>query len=112
MAVTFPDNPVLNESYQAENGLTYVWDGEKWSSQGSYNIDNDNYIRKDGTNTVVYADQLGMGVGADVADDVIGVGAGVGAGVGIRFGADLSDVSLASMGMLVLMSLMLCCWRY
>lgn len=63
MAVTFPDNPVLNESYQAENGLTYVWDGEKWSSQGSYNIDNDNYIRKDGTNTVVYADNLGMGVG-------------------------------------------------
>ena len=39
MAVTFPDNPVLNQSYQAENGLTYVWDGEKWSSQGSYNID-------------------------------------------------------------------------
>ena len=78
MAVTFPDNPVLNQSYQAENGLTYVWDGEKWSSQGSYNIDNDNYIRKDGTNTVVYADQTHVGIGttnptAGTALEVVGV---------------------------------------
>ena len=63
MAVTFPDSPVLNQSYQAENGLTYIWDGEKWSSQSAYNITEDNYIKKDGSNTVVYADNLGMGVG-------------------------------------------------
>ena len=63
MAVTFPDSPVLNQSYQAENGLTYIWDGEKWSSQSSYNITEDNYIQKDGGNTIVYADTLGMGIG-------------------------------------------------
>ena len=63
MAVTFPDSPVLNQSYQAENGLTYIWDGEKWSSQSAYNISTDNYIRKDGSNTVVYADNLGVGIG-------------------------------------------------
>ena len=39
MAVTFPNSPAVNDSYTAENGLIYVWDGEKWKSQGSYAAD-------------------------------------------------------------------------
>ena len=63
MAVTFPNSPILNQSYQAENGLTYIWDGEKWSSQSAYNITEDNYIRKDGSNTAVFADATSVGIG-------------------------------------------------
>ena len=39
MAVTFPNSPTLNEEYTAENGLLYVWDGEKWKTFGSYAAD-------------------------------------------------------------------------
>ena len=32
MAITFPNNPSLNDVYTAENGIKYQWDGEKWST--------------------------------------------------------------------------------
>ena len=31
MAIDFPDAPQLNESFQAPNGVTYTWDGVKWT---------------------------------------------------------------------------------
>ena len=34
MALNFPNSPVLNDTYEA-NGVTYVWDGVKWTSKGS-----------------------------------------------------------------------------
>ena len=30
--ITFPNAPTLNEVYEAENGIKYQWDGEKWST--------------------------------------------------------------------------------
>ena len=32
MALNFPNNPQLNETYPA-NGVIYVWDGTKWTSK-------------------------------------------------------------------------------
>ena len=34
MALNFPANPELNETYPA-GGVVYVWDGIKWTSKGS-----------------------------------------------------------------------------
>jgi hypothetical protein len=37
MALNFPNNPSLNETYTGSNGLIYKWDGTKWITQGSDN---------------------------------------------------------------------------
>ena len=29
--VNFPNSPTLNQTYLAENGISYAWDGEKWT---------------------------------------------------------------------------------
>ena len=34
MALNFPNSPALNETY-VSNGVTYVWDGVKWTSRGN-----------------------------------------------------------------------------
>ena len=34
MALNFPGSPELNQTYTA-NGVTYTWDGQKWTSKGS-----------------------------------------------------------------------------
>ena len=34
MALNFPKDPTLNETYTAA-GTTYVWDGKKWTAKGS-----------------------------------------------------------------------------
>ena len=31
MQIDFPNNPVLNEVFAAENGVNYIWDGVKWT---------------------------------------------------------------------------------
>ena len=31
MPIDFPDTPVLNETFIAPNGVTYTWDGDKWT---------------------------------------------------------------------------------
>ena len=42
-AITFPNDPDTNPGvggqHTAQNGLTYVWDGEKWESLGTNNAD-------------------------------------------------------------------------
>ena len=63
MAVTFPNSPTLNQEYVAENGLIYVWDGEKWKTAGSNNLDQNLYIEKDGTNSALFADNSRVGIG-------------------------------------------------
>jgi len=34
MALNFPNTPSLGDTYEA-SGVTYVWDGVKWTSKGS-----------------------------------------------------------------------------
>ena len=34
MALNFPNSPALNETYEAA-GVTYTWDGVKWTSKGA-----------------------------------------------------------------------------
>ena len=34
MALNFPASPIVNDTYTA-GGVTYVWDGVKWTSKGS-----------------------------------------------------------------------------
>ena len=31
MPIDFPDSPALNQSFPAPNGVTYFWDGIKWT---------------------------------------------------------------------------------
>lgn len=63
MAITFPNSPTLNQTYTAENGLIYVWDGEKWKTNGSFAADTGAYILKDGSNTAIFADANNVGIG-------------------------------------------------
>lgn len=35
MALNFPADPTLNETYPV-NGVVYTWDGVKWTSKGEY----------------------------------------------------------------------------
>lgn len=56
MAVTFPNSPSTNDVYAAENGINYLYDGEKWKTLGSYNADTGSYFLLDGTNTGITSD--------------------------------------------------------
>ena len=38
MALNFPATPSLNQTY-VSNGVTYVWDGAKWTSRGNQSGD-------------------------------------------------------------------------
>ena len=33
-AIDFPNNPSLNQQFTAPNGITYTWDGVKWTVVG------------------------------------------------------------------------------
>ena len=30
--IVMPASPTVNEAYEAQNGVTYIWDGEKWNA--------------------------------------------------------------------------------
>lgn len=62
MTITFPDSPVNGQEYNAQNGLTYLWDGEKWSSRSAYNIDNNVYVQTDGGNSAIFTNATQVGV--------------------------------------------------
>ena len=36
-AIDMPANPVVNQTEEAANGVTYIWDGEKWNAAASSN---------------------------------------------------------------------------
>ena len=73
MTVTFPNSPVLNQEYDAQNGLTYVWDGEKWSSRSAYSVEQDIFIRKNGYNTAIFADTNSVGIGTNTPSEKLEV---------------------------------------
>lgn len=62
MTITFPNSPVPNQEYLAQNGLTYIWDGEKWSSRSAYNVDNNFYVEIDGGNSAIFAGPTEVGI--------------------------------------------------
>lgn len=62
MTITFPNSPVPGEEYDAENGLKYVWDGEKWSSRSSYNVENNYYVQLDGGNSAIFTNDTQVGI--------------------------------------------------
>ena len=33
-AIVMPPSPTVNEAFEAQNGITYIWDGEKWNAAG------------------------------------------------------------------------------
>ena len=33
-AINMPDNPSINEVFPAQNGVDYIWDGQKWNAMG------------------------------------------------------------------------------
>ena len=35
MALSFPLNPLVGQTYTGPNGVTYQWDGSKWAAQGT-----------------------------------------------------------------------------
>lgn len=39
MPINFPDSPILNDTFTAENGRVWVWDGSRWESVGQDGID-------------------------------------------------------------------------
>ena len=44
--LNFPANPGFNETYE-ENGVVYIWDGEKWRANTQAAFDN-NFVNVDG----------------------------------------------------------------
>ena len=77
MALNFPANPAPNETYSA-NGVTYVWDGFKWTSKGSTTglpiiPDEDGNVIITGTLTVegdLIGDNLDLAGNLNVAGDI------------------------------------------
>lgn len=97
MAVTFPSTPTLNQKYTAENGLIYVWDGEKWKTNGSFAADEGAYVLKNGDNTAIYADQNNVGIGTVVPSEKLDVEGGyvkAGGGLKIEGGTEGVDGSI------------------
>ena len=47
MALNFPSSPGVGEIHNASNGLAYVYDGVKWTSQGSYTTQSINTFKLD-----------------------------------------------------------------
>ncbi len=33
-AIDMPAAPTINQAFEAQNGVTYVWDGSKWNAAG------------------------------------------------------------------------------
>ncbi len=34
-AIDMPASPTVNQAFEAQNGVSYVWDGEKWNATSS-----------------------------------------------------------------------------
>jgi len=72
MALNFPNDPQLNEEYTAA-GVTYIWDGVKWTSKGSTSglpvvPDEDGNVVITGTLTVQGASITGNALSVTSAD--------------------------------------------
>ena len=70
--LNFPNNPSVGDTYTGDNGISYIWDGNKWgghtaaidtiNTNSSYLINNGNVIQVDGTGNLV------IPVGAGIFD--------------------------------------------
>ena len=40
MALEFPANPVLDQSFTASNNIIYIWGGSEWTSIGANTVSN------------------------------------------------------------------------
>ena len=49
MAIDFPSSPNVNDTH-TEAGLTWIWTGEKWTTNGNYPAFEDVYVNKTGDN--------------------------------------------------------------
>ena len=72
MALNFPNSPALNEEFTAA-GVTYIWDGVKWTSKGSTSglplvPDEDGNVVITGTLTVEGATITGNALSVTSAD--------------------------------------------
>ena len=34
-AIDMPASPTVNQAFEAQNGVSYIWDGEKWNAASS-----------------------------------------------------------------------------
>ena len=50
MTLQFPNNPSNGQSFKASNNLVYVWDGEKWITQGSAEANSGGFLPLTGGN--------------------------------------------------------------
>jgi len=67
--ISFPNSPTTGQRYTAANGVTYVWDNEKWQSEASTFGTGMNYVLPPASNS-----QLGgVKIGANISVDVNGV---------------------------------------
>ena len=70
--LNFPNNPRVGDTYTGDNGISYIWDGNKWgghtaaidtiNTNSSYLINNGNVIQVDGSGNLV------IPVGATILD--------------------------------------------
>jgi hypothetical protein len=70
--LNFPNNPSVGDTYTGDNGISYIWDGNKWgghtaaidtiNTNSSYIINNGNVIQVDGSGNLV------IPVGATILD--------------------------------------------
>lgn len=58
--ISFPSNPYIGQQYSATNNLSYIWDGEKWSSGGGTN-----YILPAASNSVLGGVKIGSNITVD-----------------------------------------------
>ena len=81
--LNFPNNPRVGDTYTGDNGISYIWDGNKWgghtaaidtiNTNSSYIINNGNVIQVDGSGNLV------IPVGATILDaqgNQVGTGGG------------------------------------
>jgi len=52
MAIELPSNPTVGQTYTAENGAVYAWDGTKWSIDYDDEGGQSYWVRNDGTETL------------------------------------------------------------
>ena len=106
--LNFPNNPSVGDTYTGDNGISYIWDGNKWgghtaaidtiNTNSSYLINNGNVIQVDGSGNLV------IPVGATIldADGNQVVTGGGGTANGWQLTSGTAVVSLTDTGKLTL----------
>lgn len=64
--ISFPSSPTTGQRYTAANGVTYIWDNEKWQSEASTFGTGMNYILPPATNSRLGGVQIGANINVDI----------------------------------------------